>query len=358
MNNPSINHVGIRGVASCVPHKEIDNLTATNFSAEESAKVISSTGVHKRRVVNKQCASDLCFFAAEQLLTELVCDPHSIDILIFVSQTPDYVLPSTACILQHRLGLSHKTMAFDINLGCSGYTYGLIVLAQMLSTGVFKKGLLLAGDTISKLVSEQDRSVAFLFGDAGSATLLEYDQDAAPLFFDYGTDGSEYDKLIVEAGAFRVKADEKTQRRISCEAGFRAKTELFMNGADIFSFTLREVPKTIMQALALANWRASDIDYFVFHQANEFMLKHLIKKRQLDSAKALMSLSTFGNTSVASIPLTLCHHAVSFKSDVASKILLSGFGVGFSWATIACVLHKTLILPVIILDASIDKGFL
>jgi 3-oxoacyl-[acyl-carrier-protein] synthase III len=343
-----IDQVRITGIAASVPTLEIDNVAWSNFALEETQKIISSTGVKKRRIAEQLCTSDLCFDAAKTLLEKVVCDPASIDVIIFVSQTPDYVLPATACVLQHRLGLHSQVMAFDINLGCSGYTYGLSVLAQLLSAGHFKKGLLLAGDTVSKMVSEQDRSVAFLFGDAGSATLLEFDVTAPPMYFDCGTNGAGFDKLMVAAGGFRHRATSETQQRKLCEAGnIRAQTELLMSGADVFSFTLKEVPKTITQTLQAANWSQDDVDYFLFHQANAFMLNHIIKKMHIAAPKALMSLSTYGNTSVASIPVTLCHEFAKFPMDTSKKLLLSGFGVGFSWATLACEVTNMMVLPII-----------
>ena len=342
---PIIEQVNIVGIASCVPSHEVDNHELKNFSSSDVAKIIENTGVKKRRITRSVCSSDLCYRAAMSLLSALDCDPDSIDIVIFVSQTPDYVLPATACTLQHRLGLSEKVMAFDINLGCSGYVYGLIVAAQMLCTGTFKKALLLTGDTISKLASEQDKTVAFLFGDAGAATLLEHDPSAAPMIFDYGTNGGGFDKLIVEAGGFRSRSDNTTLQRVHDDIGnYRAKSELFMSGPDVFSFTIREVPKTILKTLAEAKWSDSDVTAYFFHQANAFMLKHLVKKLGLNPEKAPIEVEEVGNTSVASIPLTICLTAEKILTNYPAKLILAGFGVGFSWATMACQLTNTKIL--------------
>lgn len=343
---PIIEQVNIVGIASCVPSQELDNYTLQNFSSSDVAKIIDNTGVKKRRITQKICSSDLCYRAAMNLFSSLDCDPDSIDIVIFVSQTPDYVLPATACTLQHRLGLSKNVMAFDINLGCSGYVYGLIVAAQMLSTGAFKRVLLLTGDTISKLASEQDKTVAFLFGDAGAATLLEHDSSAAPMIFDYGTDGADFDKLIVEAGGCRSRSDSSVSQRACDDVGnYRAKSELFMSGTDVFSFTIKEVPKTILKTLSEAKWSDNDVTAYFFHQANAFMLKHLVKKLGLNPEKAPIEVEEFGNTSVASIPLTICLTAEKILTNsYPAKLILAGFGVGFSWATMACQLTNTKIL--------------
>lgn len=345
MERQAINHVAIRAVSSCVPSREVNNLDDSQFEIAEREKIIQMTGVHRRRIVSDYCASDLCFEAAKLLLKEVNCDPLSIDVLIFVSQTPDYILPATACILQTRLGLGHHVLAFDINLGCSGYTYGIIILAQILSSGIFKKGLLLAGDTISKLVSKEDRSVSFLFGDAGSATLLEFDRHAPPLFFDYGTDGKGSDKLIVEAGSFRLPNDPEIMKK---SERVRSKSQLYMSGMDIFEFTLKRIPSAIKSTLEQAGWKKDKVDLYLFHQANEFMLKHLVKKIEVSMDKVLLSLRNYGNTSVASIPVTICSFPEKFAEKMKCHVLMSGFGVGFSWATLACVLKEIRVLPVII----------
>ncbi len=344
---PIIENVNIAGVACCVPSHELDNSWNTKFPKDDVGKIIDNTGVKKRRVVETICTSDLCYRSAVKLMTELQCAPESIDIVIFVSQTPDYVLPATACILQDRLGLSKNVMAFDINLGCSGYAYGLIVAAQLLCTGAFRKALLLTGDTISKLASEEDRTVAFLFGDAGAATLLEYDESAAPIVFDYGTDGSDADKLKVEAGGFRVRHDDTSRLRLCDDAGnYRSRSELFMSGPDVFSFTIREVPKTILKTLTEAKWSVDDVSMYFFHQANAFMLKHLVKKIGLNPEKVPIKVENHGNTSLASIPLTMCLVAGEGLIPQPVRLVLAGFGVGLSWATVACQLVNTKILPV------------
>ena len=343
--------VDIVGIGSAVPSQVVYNKENRDFTAGEVEKIVASTGVIARRVVSaKLCTSDLCYAAAENLLNELACDRNEIDIVLFISQTPDYILPATACVLQHKLNLKKEIIAFDINLGCSGYTYGLIVLANLLSSGLYKKALLLAGDTISKVVSPQDRSVAFLFGDAGSATLLEYNPKALSMYFDFGTDGVGFDKLQIEAGGYRTPFHTNLMEKKLCEGdNYRAKTDLYMSGADIFNFTLREVPRTIDACLQTAKLAKADIDLFFLHQANLFMLNHLVKKMGLEGDKVPMTLQNYGNTSVASIPLTMSQEWQTFAQS--KKILLCGFGVGFSWATIILETKNLKIFaPVIVED--------
>jgi 3-oxoacyl-[acyl-carrier-protein] synthase-3 len=256
----------------------------------------------------------------------------SIDILIFVSQTPDYLLPATACAVHGRLGLSPSCAAFDVNLGCSGYVYGLWLAASLLQAGA-KRALLLVGDTISRVVSPSDRSTALLFGDAGTATVLETSVGAPPIFFELGTDGSGAEHLTVPAGAFRRPSTTATGQRREREGGnVRSDEDLFMNGGEIFAFTMRTVPmlcKTLMQR---AGWSMDDADAFVMHQANRFMLQHLAKLMRLPKEKVVMALEDFGNTSSASIPLALSVSLADRLRTSTTKLVMAGFGVGFSWA--------------------------
>lgn len=339
-------NIRIEGLASTVPDQYIINAENTLFSQDDIQKIIKSTGVKQRHITDSStCTSDLCFFSAQNLLQKLKTDINDIDILIFITQTPDYLLPTTACILQKRLDLKNNIMAFDINLGCSGYTYGLILLMQLLSTRIYKKALLLVGDTISKIISKTDRSVAFLFGDAGSATLLSYDNQLKkmPFYYDMGTDGSAYDKLITTSSGFRD---------INIANG-----KLYMSGIDIFNFTLTKVPQSINNCIQKANILKENIDYFFFHQANLFMLNHLIKKLKLDPNKAPMSISKYGNTSSASIPITICDaFGNSPQSTLADKqMLLCGFGVGLSWATLITDWSSAIILPILSYPNSDNK---
>jgi 3-oxoacyl-[acyl-carrier-protein] synthase-3 len=270
------------------------------------------------------CASDLCLEAGRNLLRDLGWDAASVDSLIFVSQTADYALPATACGLQHRLGLASSCAAFDVSLGCSGYMYGLWLAGSLLNSGAARRVLLLVGDTMTRLVSPLDRSAAPLFGDAGTATALESDSgDTRSWTFALGTDGTGREHLIVPAGRLRIPSSEETRRRTEREGGnIRSDEDLFMDGAEVFAFTQRIVPKLVNGVLSAAGKTTSDIDHVVFHQANEFMLRFLAKK---------IGLKRFGNTTSPSIPLAMVTELEAALRSGPLTVLLAGFGVGWSW---------------------------
>ena len=338
----------IAGIACAVPERVSSAADlARIFGETEAQKIAKSTGVAERRVTKSLCTSDLCCASAEKLLGELGWEPGSIDCLVFVTQTPDYVVPATSCVLQARLGLGKNCAAFDVNLGCSGYVYGLWIVSRLLQEG--QRALLLVGDTGSRLLSPEDRSVVPLFGDAGSATAVEKDASkGGEICFSVGTDGTGSQNIIVPAGSFRTPSTEKTRERCPQPDGaLRSDEDLVMNGPEVFSFTLREVPRLLESALALASWSMGDVDAFVFHQANRFMLEHLAKKMGIPAEKLVLALKDFGNTSSASIPLAI---ASSLRENVAGgslKLVLAGFGVGWSWG--ACTLTLgPIVLPEII----------
>jgi 3-oxoacyl-[acyl-carrier-protein] synthase-3 len=303
----------------------------------KAEKISQSTGVRQRRVApNGTCTSDLCLAAAERLLDQLGWSRDSVELLVFVSQTPDYVLPATSCSLHSRLGLSKSCAAFDINLGCSGYVYGLWVTSQLVASLGGSRALLLVGDTITSLVSPQDQSVATLFGDAGSATAIEGCSNGAEMHFRLGTDGAGQGHLMVPAGGFRCPRSENTAvRRIREDGNVRSDEDLFMNGAEIFAFTLKIVPPLFSGVLEQAAWTAAEVDAYVMHQANRFMLQHLAKRMRLPTEKVIIAMENFGNTSSASIPLTLTVSLAERLRSSEMKLVLAGFGVGFSWAAAA-----------------------
>jgi 3-oxoacyl-[acyl-carrier-protein] synthase-3 len=326
----------IRGIASAVPGRDegIDEL-ARVFGEVETQKIAQATGVYVRHISQtEQCTSDLCFYAASRLLKELDWDKDSVDALIFVSQTFDYICPATSCYLHGRLGLSTNCAAFDISLGCSGYVYGLWNAASIIASGG-KRVMLLVGDTLSKIISPMDKSTKPLFGDAGTATAVEYDENGL-WHFEFGTDGSGYQHLIVPAGGFRRRSDVETAKRTEREGNnVRGDEDLFMNGAEIFTFTIREVPKLVAKVLASIKWTVADVDAFVFHQANRFMLDYLSKKMKLPLDKVPYSLEKFGNTSSASIPLTISQMLRYPVEKEKQRLVLAGFGVGLSWGGVA-----------------------
>jgi 3-oxoacyl-[acyl-carrier-protein] synthase-3 len=317
----SIQGARIAGIGSAVPAAlrglEED---ARVFGLEAVQKVRANTGVQTRRAAQTLCASDLCAAAAVPVLAKCGVPPETVDGLLFVSQTPDYPLPATACSLHGRLGLSRSCAAFDVNLGCSGYVYGLYLAATLLAAGGLSRVLLLAGDTSSRLTGPQDIATAPLFGDAGTATLLVKDPAAAPLRFALGTDGTGAGSLIVEAGAFRR------------DAGADSPRQLKMDGAAIFTFTLKTVPPMVAALLESAGWEPASVNSYVFHQANAFIINHLAKRMKLPPEKVPLSIGEFGNTSSASIPLTMCEKLADSLSRESQRLVLLGFGVGLSWA--------------------------
>lgn len=338
----------IAGLASAVPERV---RTASDFAAafgeDDVRKVCENTGVSQIHVAEaSMCTSDLCFAAAKCLLEQMKWDPDSVDAVIFVSQTPDYLLPATSCSLHGRLGLAKRCAAFDVNLGCSGYIYGLWLASHLVACGSARRLLLLAGDTISRVVSPLDRSVSMLFGDAGTATAMERDENASPMIFDMGTDGQGQDHIIVPAGLFRHRHTDLTaQRTTRGDGNIRSDEDLSMNGAEVFSFTLREVPALLNRVLEAAGWTVETADAFVMHQANRFMLRHLAKRMRLPAEKMILAISDYGNTSSASVPLALTTSLSQRLQAKETRLILAGFGVGLSWGATALSCGPAMVMP-------------
>ena len=268
--------------------------------------------------------------------------------MIFVSQTPDYILPATACVLHGRLGLSMNCFAMDISLGCSGWVYGLSVIASLIAGGSMKKGLLLVGDTTSVTKSPKDKSAYPLFGDAGTATAIEFDKDVEKMLFNFGTDGKDYDAIIIPDGGFRnfFSQDSFTEEEI--ESGIiRHRLHSILNGPAVFTFGITKAPRSVKTLLENYNKSLEEIDYFVFHQANLFMNEKIRKKLKIEPEKVPYCLDEYGNTSSASIPLTINTRLNNGLKSDKRKVLACAFGVGLSWAS---VLFETsdLICPEII----------
>jgi 3-oxoacyl-[acyl-carrier-protein] synthase III len=330
----SVKNVELKAIAACVPKNEVPVLDYPYFSANEYDLFTQNTGIYSRRFAPDHiCTSDMCFQAAEQLIEDNAINREEIDILIFVSQSPDYFLPATSILLQNRLQLPKTTMAFDINLGCSGYVYGLSVLANLLSGTGLKKGLLLCGDKSSTSLNIKDKSTYPLFGDAGTATLLEFNEHANPLFFNLQSDGSGEKAIIIPGGGSRNPYNSNTLIEQEIEPGIvRSDRDLALDGIEVFNFTLREVKPNILKLFDFANCSENDIDFFMMHQANKLMNESVRKKLKFPPEKTPYSLSKFGNTSSASIPLTLVTE-LHDKLNQPRRLLLCGFGVGLSWGS-------------------------
>ncbi|MBK9169069.1 MAG: ketoacyl-ACP synthase III [Bryobacterales bacterium] len=332
--------VRLAGVASAVPAQAVtadETGAAMGMTVKEIQKVAKLTGVQRRHIAPAgMCTSDIAELAANRLLADLQWDPKSVRTLVMVTQTPDYDLPATACLLQDRLDLSTECAAVDVSLGCSGYVYGLWLCAGMIAAGSVDRALLLVGETLSLLVSPQDRGTAFLFGDGAAATALEKDGHAPPMDFVLETDGKGKDSLIVPAGGYRnpVTADS-IERRPDAEGRLRRPLDLYMDGAEVLRFTLERVPSLVEKLLAVSGWTMDQLDAFVPHQANRFMLHLLIEQSKIPPEKLVLSLEEFGNTSSASIPLTLTHGLAPRLRQETMRLLLAGFGVGWSWGAVS-----------------------
>jgi len=342
----TLRDVKIKGMACAVPENIVESAGFNErFGAENVEKFVKMTGVRQRHVASpQQTASDLCFAVADRLLTELEWERDSVGAVVFVSQSPDYRLPATACVLHKRLGLGENCVAFDVNLGCSGYVYGLFIAASLMASGDIERVLLLAGDT-SGFVSPNDRSTAMLFGDGGSVTAMEKDPGAEIHYLFY-TRGDGFKNLLIPSGACRNMDGSKiiTERE---DGNQRSDFDLYMNGAEIFSFTITDVPLAINQFLSHFKLTVDAIDMFVLHQANLFMLKHIAKKIGVPFEKVPLTIDRFGNTSVTSIPLTIVDQCAGMARKDELKLILSGFGVGLSWGVVSLELDASVCLPII-----------
>jgi 3-oxoacyl-[acyl-carrier-protein] synthase III len=322
MSKALIDGIRIAGISSCTPACSVDNMAAGAIhGAEEVRKVVEMAGVKNRRVVDPGiCSSDLCFQAAKTLMEQLGWEPESITGLIMVTQSPDYFLPSTSCLLHKWLGLSPDCATFDVGLGCSGYPYGLYITATLLKAGGHGRILVLHGETPSLFPAPEDRATSLLFGDAGSATALTLDPSARTSAFTLCTDGNGYDGLIIRGGGFRDRFPADLR-----------DLNVSMDGAAIFNFTIQRVPPLIQDTLELASLGVDDIDCFAFHQSNQYIMKYLASKCGVPLEKLPIVLGDFGNTGGASVPLTITSALAPVEGRGLSRVMMVGYGVGLSW---------------------------
>ena len=329
----------IAALAGCVPSNIIRNLEYTKyFSEKDVAEIVEKTGIYERRFApDGMCASDLCYAAAERLIEDNTINKEEVDLLVFVSQTPDYRMPATSVVLQKRLGLGNHVAAFDINLGCSAFIYGLSVVYAMMETGGFRSALLLDGETRSRVYSAKDRKTAFIFGDGAVAAWITADSSIGKSFFSLNSDGGRADYIKMNAGGYRNPSTPETlkERVVDEHGNIRSEEHGYMNGADVFNFVIAEIPKDIKRILAFSATTKEEIDLFFFHQANSYMNGYLANKLKLEREKVPNSIAKFGNTSSVSIPLNIVDHFQGTTLD-RKRSLMSGFGVGMSWAS--CVM--------------------
>ncbi|MBQ3364722.1 MAG: ketoacyl-ACP synthase III [Muribaculaceae bacterium] len=323
----------IKYVAYCLPDKVVTNEAIVNDFPEWSVeKITEKVGVNQRHVAAEdETATDLAEKAAIKLIEENNIDKEIIDFVILCTQSPDYFLPTSACLLQTRLGLRQDIGAFDFNLGCSGYVYGLSIAKGLIAGGIAENVLLLTAETYNKYLHPKDKGNRTIFGDAASATLVSVDGEAEVLDFALGTNGKGANNLIVKSGASRLP--EKQNDLLFDKNGNPVSSDhLFMNGAQIFAFTQRNVPKVINEVLEKNNLAKEDIDMFVLHQANRYMLDFLRNKMDIPEDKFYIFMENVGNTVSNSIPLCLVE--AHKENRLKGNVLLCGFGVGYSWGAV------------------------
>lgn len=342
----SIQNVRLAGISASLPAQEQDNAELELLTERERGQLLKTVGIRTRRIAPAgMCASDLCVAAAERLLQSLNWKAEAVEALVYVTQTPDHSIPGTATQIHERLGLPKSALALDINQGCAGYVYGLSTLAALLATGGFQKALLLVGDTITHVLSPQDKSTVPIFSDAGSATALEFAPGAAPMHFNLQSDGKGYQAICTPEGGTRKPMGPDSHTITEQEGGLmRAPAHMAMRGLDIFNFALREVAPNLKELLAFAKRDISDPDHFVFHQANLLLNESIRKKLRIPREKTPYTLPHFGNTSCATIPVTLVDQLSDKLRSGAQTLALSGFGVGLSWGS-ALVQTEALACP-------------
>ena len=329
-------------IAYELPEKILTNAElAALYPGWSEEKILAKTGIASRHVTGEnETAADLAERAARKLFAEQCVNPKEIDFVILCTQSPDYKLPSSACILQHKLGIPTSVGALDFDLGCSGFVYGLSLAKGLVVGGMAKKVLLLTAETYSKYIHPMDKSVRTIFGDGAAATLV--DEDAARQIgaFVFGTDGSGADKLIVKTGGAREplvdqegksRVDRETASEEDASGNVRTRHNVFMSGPDIFNFTLDIVPKAMDEVCAKNGLTRNDIDLFVFHQANKFMLDTIRKVNAIPRDKFYVDLEDVGNTVSSTIPIALVRAQAKGVLKPGMKVMIMGFGVGLSW---------------------------
>lgn len=330
-------HARVLDIAEFLPAQILSNdALAALYPEWPAEKIHAKTGILERHIAApEETASDLAFEAANALFAQGAISAKDVDFIVLCTQAPDYVLPASACVLQSRLGIPTHAGAFDVNLGCSGYVYGLSVAKGLVETGAARCVLLLTADTYSKYIHPLDKSVRTLFGDGATATAVvsSTDDTAGIGPFVFGTDGRGAQNLIVKAGLFREpRSAASSVEHEDASGNVRTAEHLFMNGAEVMAFSLAEVPKACDRLLDKARVPREEIDYFVLHQANQFMLEALRKKMKIAQDRFPVLMEHCGNTVSSTIPLALIQLRKDGRLKRGNRLMLLGFGVGYSWA--------------------------
>lgn len=337
-----IDNIQLKAIASWLPQNRLEMTDLGSvYGVSETATIIKATGVERTRIADTDmCSSDMCQKAAEVLMEKEGIEKADIDGLVFVSQTTDWILPATSVALQDRLGLSKDTVCIDIHYGCSGFIYGMFQAASWITAGACKNVLVLSGDTTSRMINENDKSLRLVFGDCGTAALVSAANNV--MGFHIQSDGSGYDRLIVPAGGFRLPNSDETSKLLwDEENNGRTLNDLYMDGKDIFNFAITKVHKNINALVEKMQWKKEDIGFYALHQANEFMVNYIRKKLNISAEIAPTNCKNYGNTGPASIPLLLSDICSRQHNYDLSKVIMSGFGVGLSWGSIATDLSNT-----------------
>lgn len=347
----TIKNVAIRGIAACVPEHVEENLNLSVFKEGEAERVIAQTGIERKHTIGEQniTTADLCEKACIELLDKLGWDRGSIDALMYVASEGDYIMPPTSCVLQHKLGFSEECLTIDERQGCPGWIIGLSSLSSLVSHGSIKRAILLNGDICTVLNSRKDKETAPLFGDAGVATALEFDETSTPLYFYHGTRGKDFKAIFIPDGGHRSPATvESLQYKEYGVNQCRTRLQCEMDGMGVFSFGMTMGTKSVNSLCEHFNIAKESIDYFVFHQANRYMNDKIRKKLKLDPEKVPFSMKDFGNTSNASIPLTIVTQCNEAYNTMKLKNIGCAFGVGLAWASVYFETNK-IVCPSLVL---------
>lgn len=347
-------NITIAGMSAAVPKNRIRSLDRVDtFGQKEVDKFIKSTGIHcTHQTIPQQTASDLGYAAADNLLNKMSIDRSKIGVLVFVTLSPDYKKPTTACVLQKRLSLPIDCACMDIGHGCGGFVYGNEVTETMMMASDFEYGLLILGETTSKVTAKSDVD-SMMFADAGAAILYQRSDNSSQLTL-LRSDGSRFKSLIVPSGGFRDPSPDETTY-VSSEGDVKSKFDIAMDGTDVFLFSITDVPKAIDEYLAKSQTTMNDYDAVAFHQANTYIIQRLIRKYGIDKSKVPLCLDRYGNTSSVSIPLAICDY-YGDRTDSIQNVLACGFGVGLAWGVTTLEIDPKHVYPIIETDEYYSEG--